>query len=411
MDDHEMIPPYFICPISLQIMKDPVIVCSGVSYDRASIDRWLSAYHHHSCPVTNQPLPDRTLTPNTTLLNLINSWAAAANPPVVSKTPPPSSFDPSDIVRELMMFEPPNDPYSQMKSLEKIALSIQAEPGRTACMEEAGVTSYVASLITSSNLVVGGVGSSPSGLVDKATTVLSLLNPSAEALKQAAEHEKGELVGTLILVMQRGSCGGRIHAALLLRSIFGSVADAYKKDLPPDLFDCVVETLKDQNSNRKATMAALLILAEVLPHGRNRARAVEAGVVAVVVELLVEEGRDERRAYCEAMLWVLELLCRKAEGRAALAAHPAGVAAVAGKVLRVSAGATERAVKVLALVCGNVRGGAVVEEMMVVGGVAKLCMVVQVEGSRKVREMAKGVLGLHMKTWSKSPCFLSYCMG
>ncbi|KAJ6797364.1 putative E3 ubiquitin-protein ligase PUB23 [Iris pallida] len=405
MNDHE-IPPYFICPISLQIMKDPVILSSGVSYDRSSIDRWLSAYQHRSCPVTNQPLADRTLTPNTTLLNLINSWAAAPanpNPPVVSKTPP-AFFDPSDIVRELTEATSSNDPCFQMKSLDKIASSIRAEPGRTACMEEAGITSYVASLITS-------FGSSSSDLVNKATTVLSLLDPSAEALKQAAEQEKGGLVETLISVMQRGSCGARIHAALLLRSIFRSVADAYKKDLPPDLFDCLVETLKDQNSNRKATMAALLILAEVLPYGRNRARAVEAGVAAVVVELLVEESRDERRAYCEAMLWVLELLCRKAEGRAPLAAHPAGVAAVAGKVLRVSAGATERAVKVLALVCGNVRGGPVVEEMMAVGGVAKLCMVVQVEGSRKVREMAKGVLGLHMKTWSKSPCFLSYCMG
>jgi hypothetical protein len=35
-------PRHFICPISLDIMTDPVIAPSGISYDRKNIQEWLS---------------------------------------------------------------------------------------------------------------------------------------------------------------------------------------------------------------------------------------------------------------------------------------------------------------------------------------------------------------------------------
>ena len=72
-DEEIEIPNYFICPISLDIMKDPVIAVSGITYDRESIDKWLEKVS--SCPVTKQPLPsDSDLTPNHTLRRLIQHW-------------------------------------------------------------------------------------------------------------------------------------------------------------------------------------------------------------------------------------------------------------------------------------------------------------------------------------------------
>lgn len=75
--DHEEeeieIPNYFICPISLEIMKDPVTTVSGITYDRQSIVQWLEKVL--SCPVTKQPLPlDSDLTPNHMLRRLIQHW-------------------------------------------------------------------------------------------------------------------------------------------------------------------------------------------------------------------------------------------------------------------------------------------------------------------------------------------------
>ncbi|KAF8049634.1 hypothetical protein N665_0095s0094 [Sinapis alba] len=67
------IPNYFICPISLEIMKDPVTTVSGITYDRQSIVQWLEKVP--SCPVTKQPLPlDSDLTPNHMLRRLIQHW-------------------------------------------------------------------------------------------------------------------------------------------------------------------------------------------------------------------------------------------------------------------------------------------------------------------------------------------------
>ncbi|PKU81238.1 U-box domain-containing protein 21 [Dendrobium catenatum] len=45
------IPSHFICPISLDLMQDPVTLPSGITYDRRTIELWLSS-GHRTCPVT-----------------------------------------------------------------------------------------------------------------------------------------------------------------------------------------------------------------------------------------------------------------------------------------------------------------------------------------------------------------------
>lgn len=90
--DHEEeeieIPNYFICPISLEIMKDPVTTVSGITYDRQSIVQWLEKVL--SCPVTKQPLPlDSDLTPNHMLRRLIQHWCVENATRGVARIPTP----------------------------------------------------------------------------------------------------------------------------------------------------------------------------------------------------------------------------------------------------------------------------------------------------------------------------------
>ncbi|KAM3328189.1 U-box domain-containing protein 25 [Capsicum galapagoense] len=74
MKEHEMgIPPLFRCPISLDLFKDPVTLCTGQTYDRSSIEKWLSC-GNSTCPVTMQKLHDSSIVPNTTLRHLIDRW-------------------------------------------------------------------------------------------------------------------------------------------------------------------------------------------------------------------------------------------------------------------------------------------------------------------------------------------------
>lgn len=44
MSEAERVPPYFICPISLLIMKDPVIWMDGYTYERREIEDWLAKH-------------------------------------------------------------------------------------------------------------------------------------------------------------------------------------------------------------------------------------------------------------------------------------------------------------------------------------------------------------------------------
>ena len=67
--DPNNIPPEFFCCISQDVMTDPVKTMDGHTYDRASIERWLS--DHSTSPLTGLNLPSKDIIPNTTLRDII----------------------------------------------------------------------------------------------------------------------------------------------------------------------------------------------------------------------------------------------------------------------------------------------------------------------------------------------------
>lgn len=68
---------------------------------------------------------------------------------------------------------------------------------------------------------------------------------------------------------------------------------------------------------------------------------------------------------------------------------------MARKILRVSSLTNEKAVRIVYNVCkNNVGNFGVVEEMVEVGVVGKLCLVLQVGGSSKTKERVKEILHL-----------------
>ena len=66
MDEEEEVPRPFLDPFSYQSMIDPVVTPSGISYERASILRWINS--HGTDPLTHKPLRQRQLYPNRQLL-------------------------------------------------------------------------------------------------------------------------------------------------------------------------------------------------------------------------------------------------------------------------------------------------------------------------------------------------------
>uniref|UniRef100_I1N9R5 RING-type E3 ubiquitin transferase n=1 Tax=Glycine max TaxID=3847 RepID=I1N9R5_SOYBN len=72
------IPPYFRCPLSLELMSDPVIVASGQTYERQSIQKWLD-HGLTVCPNTHHRLVHTNLIPNYTVKAMIANWCEENN--------------------------------------------------------------------------------------------------------------------------------------------------------------------------------------------------------------------------------------------------------------------------------------------------------------------------------------------
>ncbi|KAL6007187.1 hypothetical protein ACLOJK_032683 [Asimina triloba] len=71
-------PEELMCPISLELMFDPVVIASGVTYERIWIEKWF-AEGHDTCPKTLIKLPHLSLTPNSCVKELIANWCRKHN--------------------------------------------------------------------------------------------------------------------------------------------------------------------------------------------------------------------------------------------------------------------------------------------------------------------------------------------
>ena len=73
MENLVEIPHAYLCPITLEIMKDPVIAADGHSYERKAITEWFQKGHRQS-PMTGAKLQNGSLRDNYALKSIINSF-------------------------------------------------------------------------------------------------------------------------------------------------------------------------------------------------------------------------------------------------------------------------------------------------------------------------------------------------
>ncbi|KAL5216030.1 hypothetical protein ABZP36_007431 [Zizania latifolia] len=72
-EEEVAVPAQFLCPISSEIMRDPVVVETGQTYDRPFIEEWFSA-GNQICPQTKQVLLHTTVIPNHLVRTMISQW-------------------------------------------------------------------------------------------------------------------------------------------------------------------------------------------------------------------------------------------------------------------------------------------------------------------------------------------------
>jgi hypothetical protein len=85
--DEPKVPSHLVCPISLEVMRDPVTGPTGITYDWGSVEAWLLDRGRATCPVTGLPLRADELIPNHATRRVIQNWCVAH--PGVERVPMP----------------------------------------------------------------------------------------------------------------------------------------------------------------------------------------------------------------------------------------------------------------------------------------------------------------------------------
>ncbi|KAK9289329.1 hypothetical protein L1049_007484 [Liquidambar formosana] len=391
MDDIE-VPSFFICPISLQIMKDPVTAITGITYDRESIEHWLFKSKNTTCPVTKQPLPtDSDLTQNHNLRRLIQAWCTENASYGIDRIPTPkpvlNKFHVLQLIKDL------SQPHLQLKTLRRLEILATQNERNRKYMLEAGIVKAMVLFIVScfkKNQLVG---------LEEALSILHLVKiPKAEA-----NIENYPIFESLIWVLgcqMDNHVSVKTHAVVVLRKIIETAGSNVLEIPKPEFFERIVGVLRDGIS-QQGINAVLNIMLDACPWARNRSMMAEAGAVFELIE--IELGSPEKRT-TELILGVLFNLCSCAIGRAQFLSHSGSIAVVSKRILTVSPAADDRAIMILSLICKYSGNSMVPQEMMIVGAVSRLCKVLQVDSATYLKDKAKEILRSHFDVWMKSPC-------
>ncbi|KAE8686606.1 E3 ubiquitin-protein ligase PUB23-like [Hibiscus syriacus] len=392
-------PPDFRCPISREIMKEPVTIVTGVSYERKHIDKWFNVYKKKTCPATMQPLDDFDMTPNHTLKRLILAWRETlAAAPSSSSSPAQPSVKHGEMVS---LFNALDSSPFKVTCLKKIRAIIQlGDDTRSEFVNSGGLEAVVRMLVNQTAVDNCDLDSFQS--FEEALGLLHLL-PLSKEDKAFQVLSKSEPMKSVATVLQRGSSEARFHAIIIFRKIAKTGFDWNQlvEDRGTDLFKSLLELVCDEICS-KASSYALELLFEILASSKkSRSKAIEAGAVCVLIELLP----DSNRSKCEKMLLLMKLLCECPEGRTALVDHGLGIAVVSKILVQVSYTATKLGVKILCLVSSFQPTERFLEEMLTYGAVKKLVTLLHLEGLCSTKKRVLDMLKLHGNAWRRHPCF------
>ena len=70
--DVDNLPYEFCCPITQDLLIDPVLAADGFTYERAAITKWLAI--NSSSPMTGATLPHTNVVANLSMRTIIDAW-------------------------------------------------------------------------------------------------------------------------------------------------------------------------------------------------------------------------------------------------------------------------------------------------------------------------------------------------
>ncbi|VVA94879.1 unnamed protein product [Arabis nemorensis] len=305
--DELTIPEDFLCPISLELMKDPAIVSTGQTYERSYIQRWIDCGNLR-CPKTQQKLENFTLTPNYVLRSLISQWCAKHN------IEQPGGYIDGRIKNRDGSFRDLSGDMSAIRALVRKLSTRSIEDRRTALSEirtlskrstdnriliaEAGAIPVLINLLTSDDVETQ----------ENAVTCvlnLSIYENNKELIMLAGA------VTSIVHVLRAGTMEAKENAAATLFSL--SLADENKIIIGASgAIPALVDLLENGSARGKKDAATALF--NLCIYQGNKGRAVRAGIVNPLVKMLT----DSSHRMVDEALTILSVLASNQDAKAAI---------------------------------------------------------------------------------------------
>lgn len=389
LDIGVQIPYHFRCPISLELMCDPVTVCTGQTYDRSSIESWV-ATGNTTCPVTRVPLSDFTLIPNHTLRRLIQEWCVANRSFGVERIPTPKQPAEPNLVRTLLnQASSGSAPFSvRVSALRRLrGLARDSDKNRSL------IAAHNAREILLS-IVFADVGSQPSELNLESLAILSMFTLSEpECLYVTSDPDR---IGYLVNLLFHSSIDVRVNSAAMIEVTVAGIRSPELRtqiSCSDGVFEGIVGILTYPLAYPRALKIGIKALFALCLVKQHRHKAVAAGAVEALIDRLAEfEKCDAERA-----LATVELLCRIPSGCAAFASHSLTVPLLVKIILKISDRATEYAAGALLSLCSA--SERTQHEAVAAGVLTQLLLLVQSDCTERAKRKAQMLLKLLRNSW------------
>lgn len=370
------VPSFFRCPISLDVMKSPVSLSTGVTYDRASIQRWLES-GHNTCPATMQVLPTKEFVPNRTLQRLIQIWSESI--PVEPESSSHIAAVSPEQVKGIVKFTDYNDEdFSKIVSFAK-----ESDENKAFLAKLDGFLSMLVEVLRNVKDV---------NILERVVRVLDLILLKIEDPKQFKDlilSGERDCIQSLIVLLRHQKLDSKIDCLKILEF---SAMDAESKLKIAENEELLTEILKclRSDSDRRLTEASLSCLISI-----SVAKGVKIKLINMkIIEDLKKVITDPNSAVsnCEKALEALEMMCSTKQGRSEVSSDSNLVQAIVNKMLKVSNGITEHSVSILWSVCYLFRDQRAQETVTSGNNLTKILLLMQSNCSPSVRQMSADLL-------------------
>uniref|UniRef100_A0A0D9VE65 RING-type E3 ubiquitin transferase n=1 Tax=Leersia perrieri TaxID=77586 RepID=A0A0D9VE65_9ORYZ len=375
------VPKEFSCPISLDLMHDPVVASTGQTYDRPSIIQWIEE-GHSTCPNSGQALADHRLVPNRALRSLISQWCLVFG---LQYDSPESNEGMADCIASscssraaieankatarilVRMLEYGSD-NAKAVAAKEIRLLAKTGKQNRAFIADLGAIPLLCRLLLSTDWMA------------QENAVTALLNLSIFEPNKARIMEQDGCLRLIVGVLQNGcTTEAKENAAATLFSL--SVVHDYKKLImnePRAVEELASMLTKGTSRGKKDAVMALFNLST---HPESSARMLESCAVVALIQSLRNDTVSEEAA------GALALLMKQPSIVHLVGSSETVITSLVGLMRRGTPKGKENAVSALYEICRR-GGSSLVQRVARIPGLNTVIQTITLNGTKRAKKKA-----------------------